>query len=93
MLGDNTPDSASSPDSLDPVTIKDSWIWVKGSDGNASVTTTFVVIAFFVTTAAYVLSIAEKIGPVSIRSFDVGACAAYLTPTMALYFGRRWSEK
>ena len=63
---------------------------VANTDG--SVTVTFVTIAFFVTTLAYVLSIVSKIGPFEIRSFDVAACSAYFIPILTLYFGRKWTE-
>lgn len=72
--------------------INDNWFWIRGSDGKASVTTTFVTIAFVVTTFAYVASIFEQIGPIGIRAFDVGACSSYFVPIMTLYFGRRWTD-
>lgn len=72
--------------------IQDSWMWIKGSDGNASVTTTFAFVAFWVTTIIYVLSVFEKIGPVTFRAFDPAACAAYLIPILGAYWGRRHTE-
>lgn len=72
--------------------VKPSVWWIKNSRGYGSVTLTFVTIAFWVTTLAYVLSIVEKIGPLTIRPFDTGACAAYLIPILTLYFGRKWTE-
>lgn len=72
--------------------VQDSWLWIRGSNGQGSVSLTFATVAFVVTTLAYVLSIAEKVGPFDIRAFDVGACAAYAGPIFALYFGRRWTE-
>lgn len=77
---------------IQPEKVKDSWFWIKDSNGNGSVTATLMTIAFCVTTLAYVLSIFEKIGPVVIRPFDVGACSAYFVPILTLYFGRRWTE-
>ena len=77
----------------DPVTeVKDSWLWIKDSKGYGSVTVTFVTVAFFVTTLAYILSIVEHIGSLAIRPFDVGACSAYFIPILTLYFGRKWTE-
>ena len=73
-------------------TIKDSWLWVKNSDGNTSVTTTFALIAFLVTTLAYVLAIFETIGPLTIRPFDASACAAFFVPLLTLYGTRRYTE-
>lgn len=66
--------------------------WFKNSSGKGSVTLTFMTIAFTVVTIAYITAIAEKIGPLSIRPFDSGACASYFTPLLALYFGRKWTD-
>ena len=68
---------------------KSSRIWIRNTNGEPSMSATFAVIAFFTTTAMYVASFFEKIGPVTIRPFDPGICAAYLVPTLTLYFGRR----
>lgn len=75
-----------------PGEVKDSWLWIKDTRGYGSVTVTFLTIAFFVTTVAYVFSIVEKIGPVAIRPFDVAACSAYFIPILTLYFGRKWTD-
>jgi hypothetical protein len=77
---------------VDVTKVRDSWLWIKDSRGYGSVTVTFVTIAFWVTTIAYVLSLVEKIGPVAIRPFDVGACSAYFIPILTLYFGRKFTE-
>lgn len=76
----------------DPTKVKDSWIWIKDTRGYGSVTVTFVTVAFFVTTLAYVLSIVEKLGSLTIRPFDVAACSAYFIPVLTLYFGRKFTE-
>jgi hypothetical protein len=76
----------------DPTEVKDSWLWIKDSKGYGSVTVTFVTIAFFVTTLAYILSLVEKIGPVNIRPFDVAACSTYYIPILSLYFGRKFTD-
>lgn len=76
----------------DPTEVKDSWLWIRDSKGHGSVTVTFVTVAFFVTTLAYVLSIVSKIGPLEIRPFDVSACSSYFIPLLTLYFGRKWTE-
>ena len=73
-------------------TPKVSWFWIKNSAGEASVSVTFLTIAFAVTTFNYVASIFESIGPLQVRSFDVGACSAYFIPLLTLYFGRRWTD-
>jgi hypothetical protein len=86
-----TPDSDISPDG-DPVKVPDSWLWIRDSKGNGSVTVTFITIAFFVTTLAYVLSVVEHIGSVAFKPFDVAACSAYFGTLCALVWGRRYTE-
>jgi len=66
--------------------------WINDTNGNPSMSATFATISFFVTTGIYVLSMFEKIGPVTIRSFDAGAASSYLIPSLGLYFGRRWTD-
>jgi len=73
-------------------TPKPSWFWMKNSAGEASVSVTFLSIAFLVTTFGYVASIFEHIGSLSVRQFDAGACSAYFIPLLTLYFGRRWTD-
>ncbi len=72
--------------------VKPAWYWIKDSKGYGSVTVTFLFIAFWVTTTAYVMSIVDHVGPVSIRPFDVAACSAYFIPLLTLYFGRKFTE-
>lgn len=67
-------------------------VWIRNTDGVPSMSATFAAIAFFVTTAVYIVSMFEKIGPVSIRAFDPSLCAAYLTPVLTLYFSRRFTD-
>lgn len=67
-------------------------IWISGNDGKPSMSATFAAIAFFTTTVIYIVSIFEKIGPLSIRPFDSAAASAYLIPSLGLYFGRRWTD-
>lgn len=66
--------------------------WIKNTDGKPSISATFAVVAFSVSTFAYVAAIFEKIGPMSIRPFDSAACTAYLIPILGLYFGRRFTD-
>ena len=66
--------------------------WINDTNGNPSMSATFATISFFVTTGIYILSMFEKIGPVTIRSFDAGAASSYLIPSLGLYFGRRWTD-
>ena len=73
-------------------TKKKSWFWINNTVGKPSKSATFATVAFFTTTAAYMASIFEKIGPVSLRQFDAAACSSYMIPILTLYFGRRWTE-
>lgn len=76
----------------DPSVVKPAWYWIKDTKGNGSVTVTMIFIAFWVTTLAFIMSIVDHIGSVTIRPFDVAACSAYFIPILTLYFGRRWTE-
>lgn len=72
--------------------VKDTWFWIRDSTGHGSVTVTFVTVAFWVTTFAYLLSLVESLGPVAVRPFDVAACSTYFIPILTLYFGRKFTE-
>lgn len=85
-------DDTKTTDTPDISEVKPAWYWIKDSKGYGSVTVTFLFIAFWVTTAAYILSIVDHVGPVSIRPFDVAACSAYFIPLLTLYFGRKWTD-
>lgn len=76
----------------EPEKVPDSWLWIRDTKGYGSVTVTFVTIAFIVTTLSFVLSMFEKIGPVTFRQFDVAACSAYFIPLLATYMGRKFTE-
>jgi|SRR5579863_2957966 len=76
----------------DPVEVKPAWFWINDTNGNGSVSTTLVTVAFIVASMAYVLSIVDHIGTVSFRPFDAGACSAYFIPILTLYFGRHWVD-
>jgi hypothetical protein len=67
-------------------------LWIIGTDGKPSMSATFATIAFVTTTLVYVASVFEKLGPVTLRPFDPSVCAAYLTPVLALYFGRKHTD-
>jgi hypothetical protein len=67
-------------------------LWIKDASGKPSMSATFASVAFIATTFAYVSSIFEKIGPLTPRPFDAGACGSYLIPLITLYFGRRWTD-
>lgn len=72
--------------------VKPAWYWVKDAKGYGSITATMVFIAFWVTTFAYIASIVDHIGSVTIRQFDVAACSAYFIPILTLYFGRKFTD-
>ena len=91
-MADETKPTATADVGPDETEVKPAWYWVKDSKGYGSVTVTFTLIAFWVTTLAYILSIVEKIGPVSIRPFDIAACSTYFIPILTLYFGRKYTD-
>lgn len=66
--------------------------WVKNSVGQKSASLTFASVGFSVVTLWLLASIVSKIGHIEIRQFDSGTAMGYLTPLLALYFGRRWTE-
>jgi hypothetical protein len=76
----------------DPTEVKPAWFWIKDTNGNGSVSTTLVTVAFLITSIAYVLSIVERVGPVTFRAFDAAAASAYFIPILTLYFGRHWVD-
>lgn len=66
--------------------------WLKNTSGQQSASLTFATIGFLVVTLWLTVSIVSKVGRVEIREFDGGQAMAYLTPLLALYFGRRWTD-
>ncbi len=76
----------------DPTEVKPTWYWIKDARGYGSVTTTLVFVAFWITTVSYILSMFDRVGPLSIRPFDVAACSSYFIPLITLYFGRKATE-
>lgn len=67
-------------------------IWLKNTKGEPSASLSFVTIAFTVVTLWLVVSIVNKLGNIEIRQFDAATAMGYLTPLLALYFGRRWTD-
>lgn len=76
----------------DPVEVKPAWFWIKDCNGNGSVSTTLVTVAFLITSMAYVASIVQQIGSITFRPFDATAASAYFIPILTLYFGRHWVD-
>lgn len=71
---------------------KTSWVWIRATDGKPSMSATFATVAFVATTALYIATSFDKIGPFTMRPFDPTVCAAYLMPVLMLYFGRRATD-
>jgi hypothetical protein len=67
-------------------------LWVKNTSGQKSASLTFVVVGFVVVTLWLLASIVSKVGHIEIREFDSAGAMGYLTPLLALYFGRRWTD-
>jgi len=66
--------------------------WLKNTDGNESASFTMMIVAFLVVTLWLTLSIATKIGPITIRPFVGSDAMQYLAPILALYWGRRQQD-
>ena len=62
---------------------------LKNSEGKPSVSYTMVYTAFAVSLLWYLVSI---INVPHIRAFDVTTASGFLSPLLALYFGRKWSD-
>lgn len=89
----NAKNNRSRPNKTKPTKQKTPFtLWIRGQSGKPSISATFATVSFFTTTAVYIISIFEKIGPYAIRPFDSTACGIYLVPIMSLYFGRRWTD-
>jgi hypothetical protein len=67
-------------------------LWLKNTSGQPSASLTFATIGFFVVTLWLLVSIVAKLGHMEIRPFSGSEAMAYLTPLLALYFGRRWTD-
>lgn len=67
-------------------------IFLKNAQGKPSSSFTMMFIAFGVVTLWLFLSIAEHLGPLHIRAFSGAEAMAYLTPILALYWGRKQQE-
>lgn len=77
----------------DPDKVIDSWIWVKDTRGYGSVTVTLLLISFWVTTIAYVLSMFEgEIYGFKLKHFDVAAATSYFGACLATYTARKWTS-
>jgi len=61
----------------------------KNSDGKPSLSFTMVYTSFFVALLWFALSI---VNTPHIKSFDVATASGFISPLLALYFGRKWSD-
>lgn len=67
--------------------------WIKNTKGEPSASLTMSVISFVsVTLWLLVWLIATPFG-VPVPAFDAASAMAYLSPILALYFGRRWTSR
>lgn len=62
------------------------------SSGVKSASLTMCMVGFSLVSLWLLVSIVAKIGHLEIREFDAGQAMGYLTPLLALYFGRRWTD-
>jgi len=58
---------------------------LRDAKGEKSVTVTITLLAFWIVSCAYIISVVETIGPLKIRPFDVAACSTFLMPCLSLY--------
>jgi hypothetical protein len=65
---------------------------LKNTAGRPSSSFTMMIVAFVVVTLWLVLSIVENLGPIKIRAFSGTEAMAFLSPLIALYWGRRHTE-
>jgi len=68
------------------------WWWMRNDKGSQSVSVTFAAVSFVATTLVYLGSAFEKIGPFTLKAFDVSAAATYFIPVLSLYFGRKFTD-
>ena len=62
---------------------------LKNSDGKPSLSFTMVYMVFFISLLWYTLSMFEI---PHVKPFDMTTVTGFLTPLIALYFGRRWTD-
>ncbi len=65
--------------------------WIKNTANKADATLTLAVISLAVVLFKFLLS-ETTVGPVSTGQLDAGVVAAILTPTLAAYCTRRFSD-
>ena len=66
--------------------------WIKNTQGEQSASLTMSIIAFSVVTLWLIAWLIATPFEVPVPMFEAGIAMAYLSPILALYFGRRWSS-
>ncbi len=67
-------------------------LWIKDTTGKPSSSLTFATCGFIIVAVWLVLSIFAKIGKIDIRPFSGSDAMLFLTPILALYFSRRYTD-
>ena len=67
-------------------------LFMKNSEGKPSASFTMMFLSFGVVTLWLFVSIFQSLGPVHIRPFVASDAMAYLTPILALYWGRKQQD-
>ena len=67
-------------------------IWLKNTAGKPSVSMTMSVVSFLVVTLWLLVWLVATPFGVPVPAFEAATAMAYLSPILALYFGRRWSS-
>lgn len=66
--------------------------WIKNSKGDASASLTMAIVSFVVITLWLIVWLVATPFGVAVPAFEASTAMAYLTPMLALYFGRRWTS-
>lgn len=67
-------------------------LWLKNTQGEPSASLTMSVISFLVVTLWLLAWLIATPFGAPVPPFDAGTAMAYLSPILALYFGRRWTS-
>jgi len=67
-------------------------LFLKNAEGKPSSSFTMMFMSFGVVTLWLFASIFQNLGPVHIRPFVASDAMAYLTPILALYWGRKQQD-
>ena len=68
-------------------------LYIRNSDGRSSASLTMAWVSFLIVTGWLLFWIVGTSFKLSVPEFDSTAAMGYMTPLLALYFGRRWSEE